>query len=231
MVTNGTGRPPWSICRGRRIIPACAEGTTLQATCAHQVGGSSPHTRGTPGCVTRDARRNRDHSRMRGEHSLVDSTASSEPGIIPSYAGSTLHSTTPPASKLESSPHTRGAPAARHRPARASRDHPRIRGEHAQFTASAKHTMGIIPACAGSTTVSPESVFPCGDHPRIRGEHHSRRHREGLLHGIIPAYAVSTGTLEVTFLCQPGSSPHTRGAPRCNRPTCSGGTDHPRIRG
>ena len=71
------------------IIPACAGSTRgclskesryagSSPTCAGSTGeltprqvytrGSSPHARGAPGCVTRDARRNRDHPRMRGEH-------------------------------------------------------------------------------------------------------------------------------------------------------------------
>ena len=88
----------------------------------------------------------------------------------------------------------------------------------------------IIPAYAGSTLESVPAVEPCWDHPRIRGEHR-----------FDPCEDCSP----------PGSSPHTRGAPRYlhfRRQTCriipayagstpttistyGAGMDHPRIRG
>ena len=49
-----------------------------------------------------------------------------------------------------------------------------------------------------------------GDHPRIRGEHRQRAHAR---------------------LRREGSSPHTRGAPRCSPAFCVPRMDHPRIRG
>ena len=170
--------------------------------------GSSPHTRGAllsehdiayytgiiPAYVgsTRQARtpaaRRRDHPRIRGEHSTTSRLISANSG---------------------SSPHTRGAPAARISAARAS---------------------GIIPAYAGSTRRhnTPERIGR--DHPRIRGEHpvdgvdaHGRGgsspHTRGAripLHvddrriGIIPAYAGSTGSITTRATFQ---------------------RDHPRIRG
>ena len=135
------------------------------------------------------------------------------------------------AAHVGSSPHTRGALAEidprqigpRIIPAYAGstpacgtcqwfrRDHPRIRGEHAecsgisgQATGSSPHTRGapagcrgrsctgrIIPAYAGST--APDVMFGAliRDHPRIRGEHKTG----------FPALWISDG-----------SSPHTRGA-------------------
>ena len=150
-------------------------------------------------------------------------------GIIPACAGS-----------------TRGQ--AMHVPPR--RDHPRMRGEHARpqrlpFGArgSSPHArgapwrcrlrwggLGIIPACAGSTSMLPKTVKACWDHPRMRGEH-----REG------------TGK----HLADIGSSPHARGALNPPEyfdsaagiiPACAGSTyrcccelyivrDHPRMRG
>ena len=129
-------------------------------------------------------------------------------------------------------------------------DHPRIRGEHdgdvdAAVVAfgSSPHTRGarprgrasfsppgIIPAYAGSTVRPRKSWCQRPDHPRIRGEHGHR-----LVRRLLP----------------PGSSPHTRGAPRQRRPdrpdrriipAYAGSTrrrtapgwkrrDHPRIRG
>ena len=115
-------------------------------------------------------------------------------GIIPAYAGSTRIS--------------RG-------PCGASRDHPRIRGEHGQAhvqprraLGSSPHTRGapkltvwtgkrwrIIPAYAGSTCTSRPPGAPRWDHPRIRGEHATRAHETRRPGRIIPAYAGSTGAI------------------------------------
>ena len=130
------------------------------------------------------------------------------------------------------------------------RDHPRIRGEHyvcrrcrkcnpgsSPHTRGAPSTglvmtieIGIIPAYAGSTLRGSRTTATHRDHPRIRGEHYvCRRCRK----------------------CNPGSSPHTRGAPSTGLvmtieigiiPAYAGSTlrgsrttatrrDHPRIRG
>ena len=155
-----------------------------------------------------------DHPRIRGEHFI-------KYGIVPSSEGS--------------SPHTRGAlsPAPQGRKTRRiipayagstadiiifrsiAADHPRIRGEHGQLArdrdeipGSSPHTRGahadlsrrrdacrIIPAYAGSTFFARYGYACNRDHPRIRGEHIARR----------PAAARL-----------PGSSPHTRGAPKAS---------------
>ena len=97
---------------------------------------------------------------------------------------------------------------------------------------SNKHnrTLGIIPACAGSTSHSAHRYGPSRDHPRMRGEH----------------YPYLT-----LHMSQWGSSPHARGAqvhgtPMAEDhgiiPACAGSTlvmiwwrfssrDHPRMRG
>ena len=152
----------------------------------------------------------RDHPRIRGEHSqkwsIPVTLGGSSPhtrgalgddsyyfaflGIIPAYAGSTFSNQW-----------------------RISflRDHPRIRGEHKASASistgspgSSPHTRGaqqqadvalvaggIIPAYAGSTSVAKSPYSALRDHPRIRGEH--------------------GGHLRCVS-CNPGSSPHTRGA-------------------
>src|SRR5690606_20807549 len=90
--------------------------------------------------------------------------------------------------------------------------------------------VGIIPACAGSTSSSMDIAVPPPDHPRVRGEHDG----------------------SVTSWCgQKGSSPRARGALGDNEsgeehlriiPACAGSTgrsntaryplkDHPRVRG
>ena len=234
-----------------------------------RIHGSSPHTRGALILLTLPRRRRRiipayagstfpslastsarrDHPRIRGEHRTTGTAKSSPCG---------------------SSPHTRGARAAARRrrrrggiiPAYAgstgdnadymmkSRDHPRIRGEHAargregaREAGSSPHTRGalrnvshitppgrIIPAYAGSTGPPARSGAAGEDHPRIRGEHPPLR----------PWPSAPSG-----------SSPHTRGARRPERqpplgrriiPAYAGSTaataaritrieDHPRIRG
>ena len=127
----------------------------------------------------------------RGAHRQVGGD-SHDTRIIPAYAGSTLYS---------------------HFGSKGIWDHPRIRGEHpghadrpASTGGSSPHTRGarfqrrkthpccrIIPAYAGSTHPRLAPVAGRGDHPRIRGEH--------------PDIARRARTC-------PGSSPHTRGAPR-----------------
>ena len=150
-------------------------------------------------------------------------------GIIPACAGST-------------------SPVRATDPCR--RDHPRMRGEHelarplvVKLQGSSPHArgarfdalrlalvVGIIPACAGSTTTGARNPRPRRDHPRMRGEHDS--------------------SIESTHV-QPGSSPHARGARLASKrrvhclgiiPACAGSTcaclrrcgcswDHPRMRG
>ena len=129
-------------------------------------------------------------------------------------------------------------------------DHPRMRGEHqydrircrecrgssphARGTHHrhrlARHSTGIIPACAGNTCSVAIGSVSRRDHPRMRGEH-----------GVWVAQYASNG----------GSSPHARGT-LCKAstwggyrgiiPACAGNTihrlgsflasgDHPRMRG
>ena len=180
--------------------------------------GSSPHTRGALTRTDLSARRWR---------------------IIPAYAGSTCHG-----GRARSS----------------IRDHPRIRGEHhlagrlrPGATGSSPHTRGalqtgadrsigrrIIPAYAGSTTLSRRRRLLVRDHPRIRGEHiqdtpltnvtpGSSPHTRGAppspsppagMGGIIPAYAGSTPTPNERNPPETGSSPHTRGAPAGRARSC-----------
>ena len=172
--------------------------------------GSSPHARGTlfgsvppcsdcgiiPACAgntsfsTEACGASGDHPRMRGEHRSVsvfvavywgssphargtlyqDRWRSWYPGIIPACAGNTRNSS--------GSGH-------------ASRDHPRMRGEHFKLllwlvgawglSPHARGTpglwccvsrlSGIIPACAGNTEFRSCGAQISGDHPRMRGEH------------------------------------------------------------
>ena len=210
------------------IIPACA-GSTLFC---HRFFG-----------------RFRDHPRMCGEHlpesAICGHSRGSSPhvrgalvqdflqglstGIIPACAGSTV------------SWRIRRPPC---------RDHPRMCGEHnrgssfgqshkgssphvrgaRQACDDALQESGIIPACAGSTTVGKTKLLFIWDHPRMCGEH-----------------ADGNKTIQGAK----GSSPHVRGALHDHRisilflgiiPACAGSTpmsptgrgamwDHPRMCG
>ena len=230
------------------IIPACAGSTNSSmvfpvdkrdhprmcgehgrvVTVNGNVKGASPHVRGAPAAVVVC-------HLVRG---IIPACAGStcrrrtglrSRGIIPACAGSTIRWSTPP-------------PVAR--------DHPRMCGEHyfcawsklgqegssphvrgARIESPTGHIRsGIIPACAGSTSVPVVGQWLGGDHPRMCGEH-----------------------LRLS-LCAPigqGSSPHVRGAlgevatPRRAVgiiPACAGSTarhrrnhpptwDHPRMCG
>ena len=213
-------------CEG--IIPACA--------------GSTHTTRVKPS-------HHWDHPRMRGEHQSqyyrICGSVGSSPhargahrrvravargqGIIPACAGSTV------AGNLLLG---------------RAEDHPRMRGEHSPIactsavpTGSSPHARGalrgaagvgrrggIIPACAGSTSLLAAHRRRMGDHPRMRGEHS------------VASFRWSSAE---------GSSPHARGAlhrrlraykhhgiiPACAGSTFVGGLqletarDHPRMRG
>ena len=210
------------------IIPACAGSTLTLAVSKNRA---------------------RDHPRMCGEHivwpSSLTMAGGSSPhvrgarsngsgktlcmGIIPACAGST--------SSVSSSP-------------RPMRDHPRMCGEHQRKNAlhGARHgssphvrgalrlqwrgapSVGIIPACAGSTGHFPHKVSGSQDHPRMCGEH---------------------ACLESIVWHHVGSSPHVRGARIKTSfrhigvgiiPACAGSTllarwdvrwiwDHPRMCG
>ena len=146
----------------------CGEHAIAKAHAADLLG-SSPHVRGA----------------HRG-HAMSTMTA----GIIPACAGSTISVTF---SRID------------------VRDHPRMCGEHrtrysvhTPFVGSSPHVrgalqrlhlafvqIGIIPACAGSTSSLYESCVLVRDHPRMCGEHLREIGQE---------------------TAQQGSSPHVRGA-------------------
>ena len=171
------------------IIPACA---------------GSTNSNGRTGCSPRD------HPRMCGEHAMKTQSGTWKPGssphvrgapqgqayrrtgfgIIPACAGSTICKETVRIWR---------------------RDHPRMCGEHAgvfghlfAFPGSSPHVrgaprgirrqpraVGIIPACAGSTSPLALKSGRARDHPRMCGEH-----CRGVVHG----------------RPSKGSSPHVRGA-------------------
>ena len=165
---------------------------------------------------------------MRGTPTAVERVLP-KPGIIPAYAGNTPERTVSLV---------------------ASRDHPRVCGEHTGRGDSrgvtqgssprmrgtpgtryhVRHYAGIIPAYAGNTRPPCAPLAKCGDHPRVCGEH---------------VYVTDPDILAS------GSSPRMRGTPRCQRrlivefgiiPAYAGNTtnsavtrsktrDHPRVCG
>ena len=144
--------------RRHRIIPAYAGSTLPDFVSFHLMSGSSPHTRGAPRGRSRGCPSPKDHPRIRGEHPDGRSAGQRDDGIIPAYAGSTSHAEDSRLDMAGSSPHTRGARQSCSRRPRGSRDHPRIRGEHARADVCHDVGLGIIPAYAGST----RSACSCG---------------------------------------------------------------------
>ena len=213
------------------IIPACA-GSTGCCLCPEcSKAGSSPHARGALVPTTWHVGSIRDHPRMRGEHRLRRIVRERDLGIIPACAGSTQPDCMPSLLLEGSSPHARGAPD-RGRSRRAGReDHPRMRGEHYQPIDAGALLAGIIPACAGSTSIS-LTVLPCvpGSSPHARGAQ-LLRDCQLFVGRIIPACAGSTSSPFTFVLFSPGSSPHARGAPRSRTWRTRPWRDHPRMRG
>ena len=127
-----------------------------------------------------------------------------------------------------------------------------MRGEHRLEIVKVTPSVGIIPACAGSTESSDSTPMwspgssphargarylgaPASarseDHPRMRGEHDVFADARLYLGGIIPACAGSTKRLACRRISSSGSSPHARGAPWCCRGRAASRGDHPRMRG
>ena len=177
----------------------------------------------------------RDHPRMCGEHNRGSSFGQShkgssphvrgarqacddalqESGIIPACAGSTTVGKT----KLLfiwDHPRMCGEHADGNKTIQGAKgSSPHVRGALARRFASGSAT-GIIPACAGSTPMSPTGRGAMWDHPRMCGEH--------------------SRPMKSRSNCG-GSSPHVRGARGCQQlqqsylgiiPACAGSTCHDR---
>ena len=202
---------------------------------ASLVGGIIPACAGSTRSAAWWSRWSRDHPRMRGEHTGRLSELSATQGSSPHARGARVAPQRPDISR-GIIPACAGSTRPRRCGRRASRDHPRMRGEHifnqpvqtpdegssphargAHLRPEARRVdRGIIPACAGSTSPCPRRASCCRDHPRMRGEH---------------AVCLGGGKLAE------GSSPHARGA-RGERhvlvevegiiPACAGSTWPPR---
>ena len=86
---------------------------------------------------------------------------------------------------------------------------PHARGARRELY-TAPFIWGIIPACAGSTTIKECKDAEHEDHPRMRGEHRLGRDPAEVEPGIIPACAGSTRHLAFS-LPVPGDHPRMRG--------------------
>ena len=175
---------------GSGIIPACAGSTQSPSHAPLWGWGSSPHARGAqqpqggrvrregiiPACAgstgdPEDAKiRRRDHPRMRGEHFWPVVFHALHAGSSP-HARGALGQPPTGAAYAGIIPACAGSTSASRFCATASRDHPRMRGEHSGTNAKTSARMGssphargahrvervlverdgIIPACAGST--------------------------------------------------------------------------------
>ena len=219
-----------------RIIPAYAGSTCSElppaSPCADHPRVCGEHRLGSYALNTGMG----SSPRMRGAL-LVRSLNRSQVRIIPAYAGSTIHQ------------------GIRHAP---WEDHPRVCGEHGVSSHACMSQPGssprmrgahglketgklrrrIIPAYAGSTSLSLSRVLSDRDHPRVCGEHRSsflpgedpfgssprmrgaqaRRRHQRPGSGIIPAYAGSTIHNYTERNNPRGSSPRMRGALPGDRP-------------
>ena len=213
------------------------------------MSGSSPHTRGAPTAPVQAPRKTgiipayagstayedtaiteqRDHPRIRGEHTRATINRADPAGSSPHTRGA-LTGLDADGGPERIIPAYAGSTCRRIRGSAPGTDHPRIRGEHPRLGCLPDRPSRIIPAYAGSTPRIVHAEQSSADHPRIRGEHVTPLPGE-------------------TLAC--GSSPHTRGAPqhpnalpRRSRiiPAYAGSTtashhkrsqtrDHPRIRG
>ncbi len=109
-----------------------------------------------------------------------------------------------------SSPHTRGTRRTRSPACQATRNHPRIRGEHLQQLPEPARGDGIIPAHAGSTAIGWARDYASeGSFPHMRGARDMGElgEREGR---IIPAHAGST-TSRTPLPCSAWDHPRTCG--------------------
>ena len=179
--------PISSFCAG--IIPACAGSTRTQ--CRRLLGrpdhprmrgehcdntafsttssGSSPHARGAPELRLHRHYRRGSSPHARGAHRPIYN-GNEGARIIPACAGSTNLGESQDL-QLGDHPRMRGE----HRPARiwcwgSQGSSPHARGAPSRRGLNLD-TVGIIPACAGSTTRRPARIWCWGDHPRMRGEH------------------------------------------------------------
>ena len=186
---------------------------------------------------------------MRGEHVFAGSVTRSGTGPSPRARGA-LEELLEPVRDRGTIPACAGSTTRTAPYGFATRDHPRVRGEHKTPRGNPRgrrgpsprargarvpireflSRRGTIPACAGSTRLL-VSVSPCTrDHPRVRGEHASRG-----------AWSISTlgpsprarGALAfgVDLQRAPGTIPACAGSTAGPTAAHTAARDHPRVRG
>ena len=130
------------------------------------------------------------HPRVRGEHHVPDETPPIKVGSSPRPRGALL-GVAAPDHLLGLIPASAGSTTPRATPARRSRAHPRVRGEHTDDRLASMFAQGssprprgapaesagdagdagLIPASAGSTLERRQGQHSRRAHPRVRGEH------------------------------------------------------------
>ena len=211
------GRPAWNCadCRNVGLIPACAGQTRGPQSGNPRAPGSSPRVRG------------RRSSR---------SPSLSAARLIPACAGQTRRRLTRSSRRVGSSPRVRGRLLHRTNRHHSEGAHPRVCGADSLVHHLDVDVSGLIPACAGQTSVPLSGTDPHRAHPRVCGadvcadglcgcnEGSSPRVRGRLLRprcpmlpiGLIPACAGQTVNGELH--CLTGwAHPRVCGADRCKR--------------
>ena len=209
------------MCGEHRPEPACqrlpagssphVRGARLLSVCVSKKDGIIPACAGSTGNAGYTPSDDGDHPRMCGEHRTYAQCLSLTTGSSPHVRGA-LDPHILGVERIGIIPACAGSTVRNEAPLKSNRDHPRMCGEHsssslfntsdggssphvrgAQYSSDSIHlNTGIIPACAGSTTMMAISSAVDRDHPRMCGEH------TGGPSGVY-------GSL--------GSSPHVRGAP------------------
>ena len=213
-----------------------------------------------------------DHPRVCGEHGQWDHVCHNVLGSSPRVRG-TLLAGVQCLANLGIIPACAGNTSKRRGGRFHGWDHPRVCGEHFQEESDRQgregssprvrgtrwwHLQGhvrhgIIPACAGNTTIQHCAFSRSRDHPRVCGEHPTcqaatapktgssprvrgtREETHDIIQGpgIIPACAGNTCCPTGRSGRRPGSSPRVRGTPACSRrtrsmtgiiPACAGNT-------
>ena len=270
---HARGALAWGECRRivGRIIPACA-GSTPTASSPSTSKWDHPRMRGEHCVLAPFTLPVGDHPRMRGEHMISSYRCVPTPGSSPHARGARCINLVK-AHKHGIIPACAGSIPTCRFSGRSLWDHPRMRGEHKWIQVrhlllrgSSPHArgapvgpqahavgIGIIPACAGSTTPSSRfNLVVKGSSPHARGALRLL-HWDARQWRIIPACAGSTGRalsgkvnardhprmrgehcLRVVALFRlEGSSPHARGAPASGAsgmcwpgiiPACAGST-------
>ena len=106
---------------------------------------------------------------------------------------------------------------------------PHVRGARS-IRPGRRFAHGIIPACAGSTSVRPRSPTPMRDHPRMCGEHRQMATLMSSTQGSSPHVRGAPHNFHV-YVNDGGIIPACAGSTRCRWPKRCKHWDHPRMCG